>query len=109
MAQTITSVADLYDALGGADTVNFLITYDPQTQGWLIYFDTADKDTSVDKALTDDTGIIVGMKAPVSLRLRGDALGTNGKQCHHIAPGYELGGGAVERFTDTPGERPVRA
>ena len=92
VAQTITSVADLYDALGGADTVNFLITYDPQTQGWLIYFDTADKDTSVDKALTDDTGIIVGMKAPVSLRLRGDALGTNGSSAITLHPGMNLVG-----------------
>ena len=31
--QTIESVGDLYDALGGADTVNSLITYDFHTQG----------------------------------------------------------------------------
>ena len=31
-AKTLTSIADLYDALGGEDTVNFLITYDSQAQ-----------------------------------------------------------------------------
>ena len=33
-AKTITSIADLYDALGGTSKVNFLITYDSQTQEW---------------------------------------------------------------------------
>ena len=36
--QEIASVADLYDALGGESTVNFLITYDPHTQAWQSYF-----------------------------------------------------------------------
>ena len=92
VSKTIASIADLYDSLGGADTVNFLITYDPATQGWLIYFDTADKDTSVDKALTDDTGIIVGMKVQVSLRLGGDALGTSGSSSITLHPGRNLVG-----------------
>ena len=35
VAKTISSIGDLYDALGGADTVNFLITYDSQVQDWL--------------------------------------------------------------------------
>ena len=38
MAQTIESVADLYDVLGGAAVVNFLITYDPATQVWARLF-----------------------------------------------------------------------
>ena len=38
MAGRIESVADLYDALGGADTVNFLITHDPATQEWFGLF-----------------------------------------------------------------------
>ena len=33
-ARVITSISDLYDALGGALSVNFLITYDSQTQEW---------------------------------------------------------------------------
>jgi hypothetical protein len=39
VAGAIESVADLYDALGGASTVNFLITYDSQAQEWRSYFD----------------------------------------------------------------------
>ena len=37
VAGAIESVADLYDALGGASTVNFLITYDSQAQEWRSY------------------------------------------------------------------------
>ncbi len=75
MAQTITSIADLYDALGGASTVNFLITYDSQTQEWFSYFGTADTGTPADRALTDDMGIIAGMIAPVTVLLGGNVLG----------------------------------
>ena len=38
MAGRIESVADLYDALGGADTVNSLITHDPAAQEWFGLF-----------------------------------------------------------------------
>ena len=34
VAKTIESISNLYDALGGASRVNFLITYDTQTQKW---------------------------------------------------------------------------
>ena len=78
IAGTIESVGDLYDALGGADTVNYLITYDPTTQEWLGYFGPPDRGTPVDRGLTDDIGIIAGMGAPVSIRLGGDALGMDG-------------------------------
>ena len=78
IAGTIESVGDLYDALGGADTVNYLITYDPTTQEWLGYFGPPDRGTPVDRGLTDDIGIIAGMRAPASIRLGGDALGMDG-------------------------------
>ena len=78
IAQTVESVSDLYDALGGASTVNFLITYDSSTQAWRSYFVPSDKEGPADRRLTDDTGIIVGLRDPVSVHLRGDALGTNG-------------------------------
>ena len=78
VAQTVESVSDLYDALGGASTVNFLITYDSSTQAWRSYFVPSDKEGPADRRLTDDTGIIVGLRDPVSVHLRGDALGTNG-------------------------------
>ena len=92
VVQSITSIADLYDALGGADTVNSLIHLDAQAQEWRSYFGPADKGTSADAALTDDTGIIAGMKAPVSLRLQGDALGTDGASTITLNPGANLVG-----------------
>ena len=92
MAKTIASIADLYDALGGTNTVNFLVTYAPQTQQWFSYVGPWDKGTSVDVALTDDTGIIVSMKAAVSVRLQGEALGTDGTSTITLNEGPNLVG-----------------
>ena len=77
---------------GGADSVSYLITYDTQTQEWLSYFSTLDKGTTADKVLTDDIGIIAGMKTPVSLRLTGNPLGTNGTSTITLNPGLNLVG-----------------
>ena len=90
--KTIESVGDLYDALGGASRVNFLITYDPVTQGWLSYFVPSDKGSSADAALTDDTGIIAGLRTPVSIQLRGDPLGTDGNSAITLNQGLNLVG-----------------
>ena len=92
ITRTIISIADLYNALGGASTVNFLITYDPQTQEWRSYFGAFDRGTSSDVALTDDTGIIAGMIAPVSVRLRGSALGVTGNGIITLNPGLNVVG-----------------
>ena len=92
VAQTIESVSDLYDALGGAATVNLLITHDPKTQEWKSYFDARDKGEDADKVLTDDLGIIAGVKAPVAIRLSGDALGTNGRSSITLYSGINLVG-----------------
>ena len=92
VAKTIESVSDLYDALGGASTVNFLITYDTQTQEWRSYFSALETGTAADKALTDDTGILVGLKTPVSVLLRGGALGTNGTSTITLNRGLNLVG-----------------
>ena len=89
---TIESVADLYNALGGADTVNWLITYDPTAQEWHGYFGPADSGTAADRALTDDTGILAGMSAPVSIRLSGDALGTDSSSTITLNQGLNLVG-----------------
>ena len=89
---TIESIADLYNALGGADTVNFLVTHDSQTQQWHSYFGTAETGASADKRLTDDTGIIAGMKTPVSVRLAGNPLGTNGNNAITLNQGLNLVG-----------------
>ena len=92
VAQSIESIADLYDALGGADTVNFLIAYDYATQGWLSYFGSSDTGTSADKVLTDDIGIIAGMIVPVSIRLGGSPLGANGTSTITLNQGINLVG-----------------
>ena len=91
-AKTIESISDLYDALGGADTVNFLITYDSQAQEWRSYFVPADKGTAADRRLTDDMGIIVGLRTPVSVQLRGTALGTNGNSSINLDQGLNVVG-----------------
>ena len=92
VAKTITSIADLQDALGGGDTVNFLIAYDYATQGWLSYFGSSDTGTSADKVLTDDIGIIAGMIVPVSIRLSGSPLGANGTSTITLNQGINLMG-----------------
>ena len=92
MVGTIESVGALYAALGGADTVNFLITLDPTTQEWLGYFGASDTGTSVDRELTKDMGILAGMIAPVSVRLGGDALGTDGSSTITLNQGLNLVG-----------------
>ena len=92
MAGRIESVADLYDALGGADTVNFLITHDPATQEWFGYFGHPGNGTPADRILTDPAGILVSIKTPVSVRLGGDALGTDGMSAIPLNPGLNLVG-----------------
>ena len=90
--KTITSIADLYDALGGASKVNFLITHDSKTQEWHSYFGTADTGTVVDRTLTDDMGIIAGTIAPGSVRLTGSPLGTDGSSTITLNQGLNLVG-----------------
>ena len=90
--KTIIFVADLYDALGGSDTVNLLGTHDSKIRRWFSYIGTPDKGTSGDQLLTDDKGIIASMKAPVAVRLRGDALGTNGSGAITLYPGINIVG-----------------
>ena len=92
VAKTIESVADLYDALGGTDTVNLLTTYDPTTQGWHSYLGDASRGTVADKRLTDDTGIIAVMNREASLHLSGDALGANGNSSITLHPGPNMVG-----------------
>ncbi len=90
--QTIESIADLYDVLGGASTVNFLITYDSSIQEWFSYFVPSDKGTPVDRGLTADMGIIAGLRAPVSVQFSGDPLGTDGNSAIALNQGLNLVG-----------------
>ena len=92
VAQTIKSIADLYDALGGMNTVNLLITYDPKTQGWQSYLGESSRGTVADTVLADHQGIIADLKTPVSLQLDGDALGSNGSSVITLHPGTNLMG-----------------
>ena len=103
--KTITSVADLYDALGGADNVNLLITHDPTTQRWHSYLGNMNRGTVADSVLTNDKGIIAVMNNEVSLRLGGEALSTNGNSSITLHPGINLVGvplrdSRIARVTD---------
>ena len=103
--KTITSVADFYDALGGANNVNLLITHDSTTQRWHSYLGNMNRGTIADPVLTDDKGIIAVMNSTVSLRLGGDALGTNGSSLITLHPGTNLVGvplrdSRIARVTD---------
>lgn len=89
---TIESVSDLYDALGGAATVNWLITHDPQTQTWYSYFGDADRDSIANRVLIDETGILAGIKTPISVALSGDALGMDGTSVITLNRGLNLVG-----------------
>ena len=92
MPGTIGSVADLYDALGGTDTVNWLIAHDSQTQTWRGYFGESDRGTIADSVLTDQTGILASVKIPISIHLGGDPLGTDGASTITLTPGLNLVG-----------------
>ncbi len=92
MPAEIQSVSDLYDALGGVDTVNWLITHDPQDQIWYGYFGDADRGTIADSVLTDQIGILASIKTPISIRLGGDALGTDGASTITLNQGLNLVG-----------------
>ena len=93
VARTIESIADLYDALGGASKVTYLITYDSQTQEWRSYFGAFDKGGPANAPLTYDTGVMVSLREPVpSLRLRGSALGTEGTSTVTLNQGLNLVG-----------------
>ena len=84
--------ADLYDALGGADTVNFLITYEPETRQWRSYLRDLGRGSLADKILTGDTGIIAIMKTSVSVQLGGNALGSDGRSTITLHQGVNLVG-----------------
>ena len=92
VARTIESISDLYDALGGTSTVNFLITYDSRAQEWRSFFVPSDSGGPTDVSLTDEKGVIAGLRSPVSLRLRGGALGTNGTSTITLNQGLNVVG-----------------
>ncbi len=92
MPTGIESVSDLYDALGGDDTLNWLITHDSVTQEWHGYFGGGDRGTVADRVLTEQTGILADVKTPISVHLAGDALGENGMSDITLNAGLNLVG-----------------
>lgn len=92
VAKTIESVSDLYAELGGTSTVNFLITYDSRAQEWRSYSVPSDKGGPGDARFTDDKGVIASLRNPVSIRLRGSALGKNGTSTITLSKGHNLVG-----------------
>ncbi len=92
MPATIQSVSELYDALGGSHTVHWLSTHDSHAQTWHGYFGDADRGTTADRRVTDQTGILANMRVSTSVRLGGNALGTDGSSTLTLNPGLNLVG-----------------
>ena len=90
--QTIESVADLYDVLGGEANVIYLVTRDSQTQQWINYLSHSDRGTPKDRELTEDMGIIANLITPVPVHVSGSPLGTNGNSTITLTPGINLVG-----------------
>jgi hypothetical protein len=89
--QALKTVGDLFDVLG-ADNVSFIITRDTSAGVWRSYLGAQSKGTSADKAITDDLGLITVMKNAVTVRLKGDALGTDGSSQITLKRGTNLVG-----------------
>ena len=92
MPAAIQSVSDLYDALGGANTVTHLITIDSQTQDWSTYSSPSDKGRPANNPLTHDMGILAKMRTPTLIRLSGTPLGTDRSSTVTLNPGYNIVG-----------------
>ena len=110
MPAGIESVSDLYDALGGADTLNWLIAHDPQTQTWHGYFRRRrSASIAADKVLTDQTGILISIKTPISIRSGRRRARDGRNQHHHLKPRAQPRGAAAAGFKNNACERSVRA
>ena len=92
VAKSIASLGDLYDALGGASTVNFLVSFDPLAQEWFAYFGDQDRVGPGDRTLTADMGVIAGMLVSVSIRLHGSPVVTTPDTTIRFYPGLNLVG-----------------
>ena len=92
VAHPIESVADLYDALGGAAIVKLVITLDSQTQQWYVYLSPLDRGTDADRELTDEMGILVDMRSRVKVHLAGIPLATDGDSTISLTSDYNLVG-----------------
>jgi len=108
-AMEIQTLGDVYDVLGGAENVNFIVTYQPP-QGdrpgtWRSYLGDMSRGSLADEAIRDDLGIITVMRHAVTRRLKGDALGTGGVSQIRLHRGINLMGlplkdSRVQRVSD---------
>jgi hypothetical protein len=86
----IQTISDLFDALGGPENVNFILTRDAAAGVWRSYLGDSSKGTPADRTLTDDLGMITVMYRPVTLHLTGEGLGTDGTGRLHLNRGINL-------------------
>jgi hypothetical protein len=86
----IETVGDVYDALGGQNNVNLLITFDTEKRTWRSYLGDQSRNTSADKPIADDTGIITVMKRRIVLSISGSALGNQRQSQIQLRRGLNL-------------------
>ncbi|MBI1927300.1 T9SS type A sorting domain-containing protein [Candidatus Poribacteria bacterium] len=91
-AMELKTIGDAFDALGGAENVHFLITRDCPAGVWRSFLGEQHRGGLADRMLTDDMGIITVMKNPVTLHLKGEALGTDGVSAINLCRGINLVG-----------------
>ena len=72
--RSIDRISDLYRALGGNQTVKFLVTYQPETGDWVSYFGRYPASFRADVPISNVTGIISVMRQAVTLNLEGHPL-----------------------------------
>jgi len=90
----ILTIGDLYNALGGAKNVSFIITSEPPKNGdpsaWHNLSGNISRGSLADRVITDDMGMGIKMKNPVNGQLKGEALGHNGTSQITLNPGRNL-------------------
>ena len=100
----IQTIGDLYEILGPAN-VTFIITRDVSARVWRSYLGPQSRGTPADQPLIDDLGLIPVMNNTVMLRLKGEALGTDGVSTIHLNRGINFIGvplkdARLERVSD---------
>ena len=89
------TVGDLHDALG--DSVNFIISLIDGNP--VSYLGDEIPGSMADAPIEDDTGLIVVMKEPKTLKLMGDSLGTSGISQINLHSGNNLVGVPLQPAT----------
>ena len=92
-AKTLDTIGNLYDALGGQEYVDFLITRDSENKRWDTFLrQDLSGGTRSDRKITAGLGILAKMKKENSLTLRGEAWGENGVSMISLKEGLNLVG-----------------